>query len=304
MFYKFLRHDLRYGIFLHWKRCIVTFLMFFCLAFPHFLVLRIYELIHPDFFNVPVTTADYFFAMVGGCGQMEALDGAPSFFSIPTSWSVFVLWLLFVSLYYPFAELRGIGKQLMVLSGSRWNWWFSKCVWVSINTIINFLLAFLASTACALLLGAKFSMQANYYVASELQMHMQHLTSSTTWDMGTSLPVSLFCSDRVCASTACVVRGDSPHFQLSCNFCVSLRRHLYSKPLVFGKLSDGGKVPPLYRYRGIRRAGIFNSYLVDRPLCSAWRDLLLPNGHFRRKVVHENRNPAGNQEIAEHRRDT
>ena len=186
MFYKFLRHDLRYGIFLHWKRCIVTFLMFFCLAFPHFLVLRIYELIHPDFFNVPVTTADYFFAMVGGCGQMEALDGAPSFFSIPTSWSVFVLWLLFVSLYYPFAELRGIGKQLMVLSGSRWNWWFSKCVWVSINTIINFLLAFLASTACALLLGAKFSMQANYYVASELQMHMQHLTSSTTWDMGTS----------------------------------------------------------------------------------------------------------------------
>lgn len=186
MFYKFLRHDLRYGIFLHWKRCIVTFLMFFCLAFPHFLVLRIYELIHPDFFNVPVTTADYFFAMVGGCGQMEALDGAPSFFSIPTSWSVFVLWLLFVSLYYPFAELRGIGKQLMVLSGSRWNWWFSKCVWVSINTIINFLLAFLASAACALLLGAKFSMQANYYVASELQMHMQHLTSSTTWDMGTS----------------------------------------------------------------------------------------------------------------------
>lgn len=186
MFYKFLRHDLRYGIFLQWKRCIVTFLMFFCLAFPHFLVLRIYELIHPDYFNVPVTTADYFFAMVGGCGQMEALDGAPSFFSIPTSWAVFVLWLLFVSLYYPFAELRGIGKQLMVLSGSRWNWWFSKCVWVSVNTIVNFLLAFLASTMCAILLGAKFSMQANYYVASELQMQMQHLTSSTTWDMGTA----------------------------------------------------------------------------------------------------------------------
>lgn len=186
MFYKFLRHDLRYGIFLQWKRCIVTFLMFFCLAFPHFLVLRIYELIHPDYFNVPVTTADYFFAMVGGCGQMEALDGAPSFFSIPTSWAVFVLWLLFVSLYYPFAELRGIGKQLMVLSGSRWNWWFSKCVWVAVNTIVNFLLAFLASTMCAILLGAKFSMQANYYVASELQMQMQHLTSSTTWDMGTS----------------------------------------------------------------------------------------------------------------------
>lgn len=184
MFYKFLHHDLTYGLLLHWKRCIVTFLMFFCLSFSHFLTLRIYELIHPEFFDAPVTTADYFFAMAGGCGQPEILDGAPSFFSIPTSWAVFVLWILFACLYYPFVELQGIGKQLMVLSGSRWIWWLSKCVWAVANTMVHFLLALLSSMACGLLLGAKPGMQANSYVALELQMRMDRLTSTTTWDMG------------------------------------------------------------------------------------------------------------------------
>lgn len=89
----------------------------------------------------------------------------------------------FTSLYYPFAELNGIGKQLMVLSGSRGNWWLSKCVWTIINTITNYLIVFAASTIAGLCFGAKPSMQANWYVSRELYMKADDLTSSTTWNI-------------------------------------------------------------------------------------------------------------------------
>ena len=128
MFIKFLDHDLRYGIGRAKKRLIVTFIMFFFLSIYHFWTLRIFELTDPQYLESPVTTADYFLALIGGCGKVNLISGAENDFVMPTMWFVFVLWMQFTSLYYPFAELNGIGKQLMVLSGSRGNWWLSKCV--------------------------------------------------------------------------------------------------------------------------------------------------------------------------------
>ena len=118
MFIKFLDHDLRYGIGRAKKRLIVTFIMFFFLSIYHFWTLRIFELTDPQYLESPVTTADYFLALIGGCGKVNLISGAENDFVMPTMWFVFVLWMQFTSLYYPFAELNGIGKQLMVLSGS------------------------------------------------------------------------------------------------------------------------------------------------------------------------------------------
>ena len=180
MFIKFLDHDLCYGIGHAKKRLIVTFIMFFFLSIYHFWTLRIFELTDPQYLESPVTTADYFLALIGGCGKVNLISGAENDFVMPTIWFVFVLWMQFTSLYYPFAELNGIGKQLMVLSGSRGNWWLSKCVWTIINTITNYLIVFAASTIAGLCFGAKPSMQANWYVSRELYMKADDLTSSTT----------------------------------------------------------------------------------------------------------------------------
>lgn len=188
MFIKFLDHDLRYGIGHAKKRLIVTFIMFFFLSIYHFWTLRIFELTDPQYLESPVTTADYFLALIGGCGKVNLISGAENDFVMPTMWFVFVLWMQFTSLYYPFAELNGIGKQLMVLSGSRGNWWLSKCVWTIINTITNYLIVFAASTIAGLCFGAKPSMQANWYVSRELYMKADDLTSSTTWNIW-----SVFC---------------------------------------------------------------------------------------------------------------
>ncbi len=182
MFYKFFRHDIRNGLADHKVRLLVGFLMFFCLASYHFLTLRIYELTNPEFFESPVTTGDYFLALVGGCGKVEQVPGGGSTFVMPVMWMVFLLWTMFASLYYPFLDLNGMGKHLLCLSGQRGIWWFSKCLWTVCNTLINYLMAFTASTVSGLCFGAKLSMEANVYLYQELEMNVGTLTSETVWD--------------------------------------------------------------------------------------------------------------------------
>ena len=80
MFIKFLDHDLRYGIGRAKKRLIVTFIMFFFLSIYHFWTLRIFELTDPQYLESPVTTADYFLALIGGCGKVNLISGAENDF--------------------------------------------------------------------------------------------------------------------------------------------------------------------------------------------------------------------------------
>lgn len=181
MFSKFFCHDIKNGIGDHKVRLLVGFLMFFCLASYHFLTLRIYELTNPEFFESPVTTGDYFLVLVGGCGKVEQLSDGGSTFVMPVLWVVFVLWVLFASLYYPFIDLNGMGKHLLCLSGQRGIWWFSKCLWTACNTLVHYLLAFAASIAAGLCFGAKFNMDANVYLYQELEMNLGTLTSGTIW---------------------------------------------------------------------------------------------------------------------------
>ncbi len=183
MFIKFFKHDLEYGIGHAKKRLILTFLGFFILSIYHFWVIRMFEISATDFLNTPATTADYFIALIGGCGKVTFMSGMDNDFSMPTIWFMFILWMQFVSLYYPFNELNGIGKHLMVLSGGRGIWWFSKCAWTVVNTIVSYLLIFLSSTICGLCFGAKLSMNASWYLFKELAMNMDDLTTSVSWNI-------------------------------------------------------------------------------------------------------------------------
>lgn len=183
MFSKFVLHDLHYGVFQQKARLIVTFLMFFCLSSYHFWTLRIFELTNPEYFMQPTTTADYFLSLIGGIGKVSFAPGEETGFVMPVMWMIFVLWMQFTSLYYPFVDLHGIGKQIMAISGKRSIWWLSKCVWAAVNTMVNYLLVFVASTLSGICFGAKFSMQANYYLARELEMRIEHLTTTTTWSI-------------------------------------------------------------------------------------------------------------------------
>ena len=54
--------------------------MFFFLSIYHFWTLRIFELTDPQYLESPVTTADYFLALIGGCGKVNLISGAENDF--------------------------------------------------------------------------------------------------------------------------------------------------------------------------------------------------------------------------------
>ncbi len=183
MFIKFLDHDLKYGIGSNKKRLLITFLMFAFLALYHFFTLRIFQITNPEYFNSPVTTADYFMSIVGGYGKPNFFGDGTSDYAVPSVWLVFILWIMFTNLYYPFKDLDGVGKHLVILSGSRGVWWLSKCVWTVINTIINYLIVFASCAFVGLLFGAKLSMNSNTYLYRTLNIEEVSLTSSTVWNL-------------------------------------------------------------------------------------------------------------------------
>lgn len=183
MFIKFLEHDLKYGIGSNKKRLLISFLMFAFLALYHFFTLRIFKITNPEYFNTPVTTADYFLSIVGGYGKPNLFSDGTSDYSVPSVWLVFILWIMFINLYYPFKDLDGVGKHLIVLSGSRGVWWLSKCTWTVINTIFNYLVIFASCTFVGLIFGGKLSMNSNTYLYRILNIDEVDLTSSTVWNL-------------------------------------------------------------------------------------------------------------------------
>lgn len=99
-----------------------------------------------------VSFGDIFCGFFGG-GEPYHPDTA-----IP--WALPVVLLLvcslvfYLTLDYPYRDLAGMGKQLIVAAGSRWGWWLSKCAWVisAVSVFFALLLGVVAAT-CGLMGG-------------------------------------------------------------------------------------------------------------------------------------------------------
>lgn len=172
MFSKLLRSDVRNGIFACRRKYVITFFLFAAFAFLFLLERRVIEYIKPELLTAPATLGDYFFYVFAGSstGAFDStgivgdlLHGRINI-QMPTSWLVFIFWMLFMTLYYPYNELHGVGKHMLILSHRREGWWFSKCVWVMLTTVCFFLTAFLAVAAAALCFGASPDLSVTPYV--------------------------------------------------------------------------------------------------------------------------------------------
>ena len=74
------------------------------------------------------TTGDIVLCLFGGIPVYDPSSGRE--FEFPMVWiSVFVA-AAYVTLDYPLYDLKGVGATSIVISGSRWSWWLSKCCWI------------------------------------------------------------------------------------------------------------------------------------------------------------------------------
>ena len=130
MFFKMVRYDLKNGLWKEKKKYFffMALALIICVDFR----LRWNQI---DSLNVP-SYGDFLMYIFAG---MKEFGNSPmEQFRYPEIWILVMLLISYQILYYPYQDLMGMGKQVLVNSKSRVLWWISKCIWLVCSVLIYF----------------------------------------------------------------------------------------------------------------------------------------------------------------------
>lgn len=102
------------------------------------------------------TLGDYLVSYMAGMKSYFFSYEEP--FRFPVAWGVLLMFAAYLTLWYPYHDLMGMGKQVMVSVGSRWSWWFAKCAWVVWSVGLFWAIGCVTAGAWTLLSGGSFSL--------------------------------------------------------------------------------------------------------------------------------------------------
>ena len=114
------------------------------------------EIVSPSF-------ADYIAACVGGIETRLPRDADS--FRLPAGWLCLCGLMAYIALDYPVRDLRGIGAHVVVASGSRWCWWFSKCLWVFVACCASWLIVLASCALWATFAGSGLTSHGSLYLS-------------------------------------------------------------------------------------------------------------------------------------------
>lgn len=151
-FFKFFMLDIREG----WRRSLAWWLV----AAGVFLILPVAFYLstlnlRAEGIAAQFTLGDYYFNLTAGGLAYDPTSSTP--FTLPISWFAPILLLAYITLWYPYHDLMGSGKTMMIASGSRWSWWLAKCAWIIVYVCIYCLIGFVLTTFFALIIGCDHS---------------------------------------------------------------------------------------------------------------------------------------------------
>lgn len=161
MFFKILKYDLKNTIIKKYKNYILTFFVF-C----WFLLDAYMRILNSDISIKDVTITEMVMFIFNG--MKEYIPGGDESFAFPMMWMVIFVLLLFFTLYYPYNDIMGYGKNVLIASTSRTVWWLSKCVTTICICIVYFFTAALSIFIFAFSFGLKFELTVKPEVFSRL----------------------------------------------------------------------------------------------------------------------------------------
>ena len=143
MFYKCLKYDLKCGLLKEYKKYIIAIGLFVIIGFDFFIKMS----------DIKITVFDYLFYLF--FGMEEYVPSPGNKFRFPALWVMVILYISYTTLYYPYKDLNGYGKNILLNTQNKKIWYLSKCMWVTISTVFYFSLAFIILTFFAIIFGAE-----------------------------------------------------------------------------------------------------------------------------------------------------
>jgi hypothetical protein len=113
-----------------------------------FMVPCIMNQIDLNFLGYRATWMDYMMGCFEGVNRVD-----PKTFQFPTMWLLIMGAGLFMNLDYLLGDLSLSGQQIIVRSGNRRGWYFSKCIWNLCSTALYLLLGSLGVLVFTILMG-------------------------------------------------------------------------------------------------------------------------------------------------------
>lgn len=143
MFYKCLKYDLKCGLLKEYKKYIVAIGLFLIIGFDFFIKMS----------DIEITVPDYLFYLF--FGMEEYVPSPGNKFRFPALWVAVILYVSYITLYYPYKDLNGYGKNILLNTQSKKTWYLSKCMWVTVSTTIYFLVGLVVLSLFAIISGAE-----------------------------------------------------------------------------------------------------------------------------------------------------
>ena len=143
MFYKCLKYDLKCGLLKEYKKYIVAIGLFIIIGFDFFIKMS----------DIEITVLDYFFYLFFGMEEYVPTPGNK--FRFPALWVAVILYVSYITLYYPYKDLNGYGKNILLNTQSKKTWYLSKCMWVTVSTISYFLIGCVVLSLFSIISGAE-----------------------------------------------------------------------------------------------------------------------------------------------------
>ena len=143
MFYKCLKYDLKCGLLKEYKKYIVAIGLFLIIGFDFFIKMS----------DIEITVPDYLFYLF--FGMEEYVPSPGNKFRFPALWVAVILYVSYITLYYPYKDLNGYGKNILLNTQSKKTWYLSKCMWVTVSTTIYFLIGLVVLSLFAIISGAE-----------------------------------------------------------------------------------------------------------------------------------------------------
>lgn len=143
MFYKCLKYDLKCGLLKEYKKYIVAIGLFLIIGFDFFIKMS----------DIEITVPDYLFYLF--FGMEEYVPSPGNKFRFPALWVAVILYVSYITLYYPYKDSNGYGKNILLNTQSKKTWYLSKCMWVTVSTTIYFLIGLVVLSLFAIISGAE-----------------------------------------------------------------------------------------------------------------------------------------------------
>lgn len=154
-FYRLVKNDIKNGFasnYLHYA-AIAAIVLVSCIDM-HIRVRNSYYLedVIPE-----ITIADMLLYLFSGIP--EFIPDRTEIFIFPVRWFFLMMMLLYGGLYFPYRDLHTIGVNVLVRSGSRSKWWFSKCIWILFDQIAAYLCIGITLLLFGIVSRTKFSLK-------------------------------------------------------------------------------------------------------------------------------------------------